>query len=123
MRNTISASSIEGTKVHNRQSEDLGTVEDVMINTQSGDISYLVLSYGGIFGTTLADKRFAVPYDAIDINHDGDDTTYILDVDKSFLENAEGFDKDHYPNFADPTFKQTTDSYYKSIGSRRNRAA
>jgi hypothetical protein len=40
----------------------------------------------------------------------------ILDVPKERLENAPGFDKDNWPNFADTTWLQDVHSYYsKSV--------
>ncbi len=117
MAKAVSATTIIGTKVCNFQDEDLGKIEEVMIDLPAAKVVYLVLSYGGVFGTTLADKRFAVPVEAFIIQHgeDENEVTYILDVDKKFLENAPGFDKDDYPDFADPRFSQRVKDYYAAV--------
>lgn len=36
----------------------------------------------------------------------------ILDVDKERLKNAEGFDKNNWPNTADPAWRKEVDEYY-----------
>ena len=46
----VKTSNIIGTKVVNRQNEDLGKVEEVVIDVFNGRIGYLVLSFGGFLG-------------------------------------------------------------------------
>ncbi len=111
---TISADRITDSAVHNQHNEELGKIEDVMINIEDGSIAYLVLSHGGVFGTTWADKRFAVPFNAVAVEQKGkDEVTFLLPIDKSVLENAPGFDKDNYPNFASPQFGDLINNYYR----------
>lgn len=106
----LSASSIDGDSIRNRAGEDLGTVKDLMIDLTDGDVRYAVVSFGGFLG--MGDKLFAVPFDALEL--DADNECFVLDADKEFLENAPGFDKDDWPNFADPSFRETVDSHYRS---------
>lgn len=119
---TVSASTICGTNVENAKGDELGKIEDVMIDPSNGSVAYLVLSYGGVFGTTLADKRFAVPFDAFRIKHDDDEVEYLLNVEKDFLEKAPGFNKKDYPDFADSAFRSTVNTYYDTL-NRPRRAA
>lgn len=86
--------------VVNRQDEDLGTILDIMLDVRAGNISYAVLSYGGILG--IGDKLFAVPWEALSL--DTDNHRFILDVAKDRLDAAPGFDKDNWPNMADQTW-------------------
>lgn len=92
----LSATSIIDTDVRNMQGEDLGNIEDVMLDLDSGCVNYAVLSFGGILG--LGDKLFAVPWQAFDV--DPDNETFVLNVSKDRLESAPGFDKDDWPSFA-----------------------
>ena len=107
-RQTLSAKSLIGDKVVNPKGEDLGKVEELMIDITTGQVAYAVLSFGGFLG--MGDKLFAVPFEALRV--DGENECFVLDVSKEKLENAPGFDKDHWPNFADPTFAQTITSHY-----------
>ena len=55
----IAGSRVSGTAVYNTAGERLGTVEDVMIDKQSGRIAYAVLSFGGFLG--IGDKHHPLP--------------------------------------------------------------
>jgi sporulation protein YlmC with PRC-barrel domain len=109
VNNTIlSASSLSNDNVKNAQGEDLGSVKDIMINTENGQVQYYVLSFGGFMG--MGDKLFAIPPQAISV--DTDDKCLILNADKDKLKNAPGFDKDHWPNMADETFRNEVYGHY-----------
>ena len=121
-RRTVPSNSLKQLPVINSAGDDLGRIEEVMIDLVDGSIAYLVLSYGGIFGTTLADKRFAVPYDAFRYQRGEDGkSSYLLDVDQAFLESAPGIDKDNWPDFASPQFDNALQGH--QAGLRDGRAA
>ncbi len=105
----IKGSDFIGMKVKNPAGEDLGDIKDVMIDLEAGRIAYAVLSFGGFLG--LGDKYFAIPPDQFEFSYED---TLILNVDKSKLENAPGFDKDNWPDMADREWSSTVYSYYGS---------
>lgn len=107
-RNVLSASTLEGDTVCNAAGEDLGNIEDIMIDTHDGRVAYAVLSFGGFLG--IGDKLFAVPWEALRI--DQDNKRIVLNVEKEQLKDAPGFDKDHWPDMADPSFTQQIQSHY-----------
>lgn len=86
-----------GSKVINQQNEDLGKIEDIVIDADAGRITYAVLSFGGFLG--MGDKYFAIPWQALRFSLS--DRHALLNVNKQVLENAPGFDKDTWPNMAD----------------------
>ena len=86
-----------GSKVVNAQNEDLGKIEDLVLDAGAGRIAYAVLSFGGFLG--MGDKYFAIPWNAFHFNLK--ENRAVLNVDKKLLENAPGFDKDNWPNMAD----------------------
>ena len=98
--NVLSSSSICSDHVKNDAGEDLGEIEDLMIDLHSGRIAYAVLSFGGFL--KMGNKLFAIPWEALKV--DAVNKVFILHVDKAVLENATGFDKDKWPNMADPAF-------------------
>jgi hypothetical protein len=111
--------SVIGTKVVNAQNEDLGKIEDLVIEGGSGRVQYAVLSFGGFLG--LGDKDFLIPWNAF--SFDATNNRAMLNVDKDRLKNAPGFDKDKWPNMTDPTFGQGVSQYYGydyETGSGRN---
>jgi sporulation protein YlmC with PRC-barrel domain len=107
-RRLLSASTLSGDKVFNPAGEDLGKIEDFMLDMESGRIVYAVLSFGGVFG--VGDKLFAVPPEALSL--DEDKRCFVLDANKSDLKNAPGFEKDDWPDFADRGWGTQVYSYY-----------
>ena len=89
-----------GSKVVNAQNEDLGKIEDLVLDAGAGRIAYAVLSFGGFLG--MGEKFFAIPWNALHFNLK--ENRAVLNLDKKQLENAPGFDKDKWPNFADSTW-------------------
>ena len=110
---TLSASSINGTSVKNLAGTDLGNIQDLMINTNNGDIAYAVLSFGGFLG--FGDKYFAIPWEAFTM--DPYKECLVLSVPEEKLKNAPGFDKDNWPSHA--THEHLT-NVYNHYGYRPN---
>ena len=104
----LSSSTICSDHVKNAAGEDLGKVEDLMVDLHSGRIAYAVLSFGGFL--KMGNKLFAVPWEALRI--DTANKQFIMNVDKHVLENAPGFDKDNWPDMADPTFGSAIYKHY-----------
>ena len=104
----MSASTLNGNDVKNAQGENLGHVKDIMLDTANNHIAYYVLSFGGLLG--MGDKLFAIPPEAMKLNTN--DECFILNIDKDRLKNAEGFDKDQWPNMADATFRTNLYQHY-----------
>ncbi|WP_426687744.1 PRC-barrel domain-containing protein [Rhodanobacter ginsengiterrae] len=105
----LSASTLSGDAINNPQGDSLGNLKDLMIDTSTGKVAYAVLSFGGILG--MGDKLFAVPWESLAV--DGDNKCLILNVSKDRLKDAPGFDKDHWPNFAEPAFADQLRGYYR----------
>jgi sporulation protein YlmC with PRC-barrel domain len=106
----LSATTITGDEVYNLKDEELGTIEDIMLDTQNGEIRYAVLSCGGFLG--MGDRLFAIPWSALTL--DSANKRFTLDVDKERLKDAPGFDKDNWPSWSDPSWSASVDSYYRA---------
>jgi sporulation protein YlmC with PRC-barrel domain len=114
--NFLRAKSISGTPVENPQGENLGHIEDLVVDIDTGHVAYAVLSFGGFLG--LGDKLFAIPLEALQFRSPTERGTaasnqlFILNIDKEQLKNAPGFDKDNWPNMADRSWGNDIYSYY-----------
>lgn len=108
MSTVLSASSIVGDSVRNTQGEDLGKIEDLMIDVNQGNVRFAVLSFGGFLG--MGDKLFAVPLEAMTV--DLDEHEFVLDVDKERLEQAPGFDKSDWPTDIGGDWGRTVYTYW-----------
>jgi sporulation protein YlmC with PRC-barrel domain len=104
----LSSSSICSDRVKNDAGEDLGKIEELMVDLDSGRIAYAVLSFGGFL--KMGNKLFAVPWEAVTV--DTVNKHVILNVERSVLERASGFDKDNWPDMADPTFGSAVYRHY-----------
>ena len=110
IRRVMSAGTLSGDRVRNGKGEDLGKIEEIMLDVPTGRVAYAVLSFGGVLG--MGNKLFAVPWQALTLNER--DHEFVLNVDKQQLENAPGFDKDNWPDMADPSFGDQVHEYYGS---------
>ncbi len=106
--NLMKASDLKGDKVRNRANEDLGKIEEIMIQLDSGRIGYAVLSFGGFLG--MGNKLFAVPWHAM--SFDSSKREYILDMSKDKLKNAPGFDKNNWPDTENPDWDKEVQGFY-----------
>ena len=94
----LSARTLTGDKVTNVNGEDLGRVEEIMIDLEQARIAYVVLSFGSHIRSSK-DKLFAVPWEVLSISHH--DKKFILNVSEETLKEAPGFDKDDWPDNAE----------------------
>lgn len=104
----MGASTLIGNDVFNDEDEDLGEIREIMLDMHTGRVDYAVLSFGGFLG--MGEKLFAVPWAALEL-----DTTsrcFVLRVSKARLESAPGFDKQHWPDMADPEWAKDVHQFY-----------
>ena len=106
--NFLSATTIIGYKVKNDKGEDLGKIEDLMINLNSTRVNYAVLSFGGFLG--LGEKYFAIPMEGLAV--DTENKEFILNIPKEKFDVAQGFDKDNWPNMADRKWETGIYNHY-----------
>lgn len=100
-----------GAQIRNPQEQDLGEIEEMVVDANDGSIRYAVVSYGGFLD--LGDELFAVPLKAMKLQQDQDgEAFFVVDIDKQRLENAQGFDNDNWPNFADQSFTSAVNQTY-----------
>lgn len=105
----LSASTMIGNPVINVAGDDLGQIEEIMIDIDTGRVAYAVLSFGGFLG--VGEKLFAVPWGALQLSAVAHE--FVLDVDEDRLKNAPGFDKDDWPDFADRAWGETVFGFYE----------
>lgn len=94
--------------VKNPAKENLGKIEEIMIDKLSGRVAYLVLSAGGFLG--IGEKYFPLPWNSI--KYDTNEDCFILNMDKERFKNAPGFDKNSWPDMADRQWGEKVSQYY-----------
>ena len=106
----LTATSIIGDKIENPQGEDLGKVDNLMINLSKGEIEYAVIEFGSFLG--VGGKLFAVPFNELRL--DPEKKVFILNRDKDYLKESPGFDKSHWPETNDHSYFDNVRMYYGS---------
>jgi hypothetical protein len=104
----MGADTLVGDGVVNGQDEDLGDIKEIMLDMRSGQVAYAVLSFGGFLG--LGEKLFAVPWQALHL--DTVNKRFVLNVDKSRLKTAPGFDLDAWPDMSDVRWSDELHAFY-----------
>ena len=89
----LPADTIKGEKVVSIAGEDIGKIEELVIDLQAGRVAYAVLSFDEFPG--MSGKFFAIPWQALQVKFQ--EHAFLLNVPKYTLEKAEGFDKNNWP--------------------------
>lgn len=82
--NLIASDKVQGTNIYNTRGEDLGEVDELMIDKLSGKVAYAVVTFGGFLG--MGKERRALPWGVLryDTGLDG----YVVDAEDDVLRNA-----------------------------------
>ena len=109
MYGVVPASKIIGETVVNRQSENVGKIDELVIDAKKNRVLYAVLSFGGFIG--MGNKLFAMHWEAFEFSTT--ENKLILNVDKEKLKAAPGFEKgDKWPDFKDSLWGESIYNYY-----------
>jgi sporulation protein YlmC with PRC-barrel domain len=95
-------------RVKSPQGEDLGKIEEVMIDMEIGRVAYAILSFGGFLG--LGDKWVPVPWDAVALQPH--EKVLILKIEKDKLQKAPNFDRTTLPELANRQWGAVIHTYY-----------
>ena len=105
----LSSTTLIGDKVVNLKGEEIGKVEEIMIDIYTGQVAYVVVSFGGFLG--LGNKLFAMPWATLRV--DTEHKIFVMDADKELLKNAPGFDKNDWPETPNGQWYHEVYQYYK----------
>lgn len=104
----IKVSDLIDMEVKNAQGEQLGEIDDVIVDVKNGQAHYAVMSFDAE-GLGLGAKMFAYPLSAFSR---ASDDKLVLNIDKEKLKNAKGFDNDNWPNWNDAQYQQHVSKHF-----------
>jgi sporulation protein YlmC with PRC-barrel domain len=104
----IAARQVQHAKVYNTALEDLGTIDDVMIDKKSGRIAYAILNTGGFLG--IGETHYPLPWEKL--RYDTEMGGYILDVERSVLEGGPSYTDRSAANWHDEAWARNIYAYY-----------
>jgi sporulation protein YlmC with PRC-barrel domain len=109
-RNVWLAAALINHPVRNSAGENLGKIEDLVIDPETATIRYAVVSFGGLIG--LGDRLVAIPWSFFSASPLRD--YLLLNIDKHRIPGAPAFNRDYWPDMADPVWQRSIDDYYCS---------
>jgi sporulation protein YlmC with PRC-barrel domain len=83
------ARTVLGMRIRNEQGRDVGEIDNLLIDTQNGRISHVVVGVGGFMG--VGEKKVVVPWSDLKIASDGKQPVATLEQAK--LESAPRWDR------------------------------
>ena len=83
----IASDKVEGTEVFNRAGERIGSIYNFMVDKVTGQVSYVVMSFGGFLG--LGERYYPLPWKIL--TYDPQRGGYVIDIDREQLERAPSY--------------------------------
>jgi sporulation protein YlmC with PRC-barrel domain len=106
----VAAAALGGEPVINAVGEELGRIQDLLIDLLKGRIAYAVVELTGVEG--MNDKLLAVPWVALTL--DADNGRVILNIDKRRLKHAPCFDPNCWPTHARSEWAEEIHRFYSA---------
>ena len=89
--NEVYTSNLIGASVRNPQGENLGKIDELVIDPKDARIKAAIVSVGGVLG--IGAKSVAIPWDKITMGTDADRDTVVVAMAREELEQAPGWQK------------------------------
>jgi PRC-barrel domain len=110
--NLIGSDKVEGTAVYGADGEKIGSIERVMLDKKSGQVSYAVLAFGGFLG--IGHDHYPLSWSTLKYNSELGG--YQVAVTEDQLTNAPKYSNDDDWDWKDPEKAHAVDTYYGAIG-------
>ena len=107
----IRASELIGKDVDDRVGKDMGEIDDMVINMNSGKIQYAVLEFDQSWN--LNDKLISLPLRSFTYVADNQDL--MLNLDKESIDTKRAYQKDSWPDINDENYRVETDRYLGTL--------
>lgn len=107
----VRASELIGKNVNDPSGKDMGEIDDMVVNMNSGRIHYAVLEFDQSWN--LNDKLISLPLRAFD--YVTGDRDLILNIDKESIDTKRAYQKDRWPEINDQNYRVETDRYLATL--------
>jgi len=106
--NVHKASDMIGMKIQNASNQDIGKVDNVIIDLPAGRVVYVILSPDRSFN--LGNNLYALPPNALTLSSDR--KNLVSDLSQEKLSGAPHFARDNWPNLSNPSWASQVYQYY-----------
>lgn len=104
----VITSSLQGVEVYNLEAKELGVIEEVAIDPDTGDFGYLILTHGGVLG--IAENHTPVPWDHFRITEDREEL--VLDISAEELAKAPSYNWEDRPVQLDKGWREKVSTFF-----------
>ena len=104
----VAAHKVQGTDVFNTGGDRIGSIHDLMIDKQSGQIAYAIMAFGGFLN--IWNSYHPVPWSLLRYNTNLGG--YVADIKMSQLEDAPSYPAGTEPAWGDREYERKLHDYY-----------
>ena len=103
----ISSNDVQGTEVYGAEGNNVGEIDHLIIDKQTGRVAYAVMSFGGFMG--LGHSHYPIPWSAL--TYDKSLGGFRTAITEKMLKDAPQFSDD---SWQDRNWETQTHQYYRS---------
>jgi sporulation protein YlmC with PRC-barrel domain len=107
MLQSVRASQLIGANVQSATGDNIGDINDLVLDPQSGQVQFAVLGIGGFLG--IGERLTPVPWQAIDVRGE---RNFTLNVDRQKLEAAPSIQRGQWNELQQPGYVERLYTYY-----------
>jgi sporulation protein YlmC with PRC-barrel domain len=104
----ISSNKVVGAAVYNKDAENIGKIDDLMIDRKTGQAAYAVLSFGGFLG--VGADYYPIPWRRLVYNSTLGG--YVVDITPTQLESAPSFTHGADPEWGSADYEAGLQMHY-----------
>jgi osmotically-inducible protein OsmY/sporulation protein YlmC with PRC-barrel domain len=104
----LKAREMVGDHVKNPAGENLGKIEDIVIDPATGSVLYAIVAFDGVFGA--GDRLHAVPWSSLRPSLAGD--YMIFEGDRQIIDRAPTFARNDWPDMTNPLWQDRLRDHY-----------
>lgn len=93
-RSLVSSSDVNGTAVYSHEGINIGSIDHLMIDKDSGKVAYAVMGFGGFLG--LGEDHYSIPWGKL--TYDTDKGGFVTDITEEQVKGAPVRPHDWYAN-------------------------
>ncbi len=87
----IAADKVQGAKIYNATGDNLGSIDEIMIDEKSGKIAYAIMSFGGFLG--IGSQYHPLPWSML--RYDANLGGYVVNADRAQFKGAPAYGRWH----------------------------
>jgi len=109
----VAADDLDDLKLHSPSGEEMGSIDELVVDPSTGRVAYAVVELGGFLG--IGERNFPVPWAVIQPtpnNQGGDNQGFVLNVPKEQLTAAPQFTRSNRPDMSDRQWAMALHTYY-----------